>query len=125
MRRMVSIGNYDVPEPSEYSATTATIVDSARNVEGYVVGAVIRENVAKVSMTWKFIKTQEWADLLAKFDSTRGGSFYNDVTFFCQDTNTWETRRMYVSDRVANVFLRDKNGNIRGYTGATMALVEV
>lgn len=125
MRRMVSIGDYDVPEPSEYSATTATIVDSARNVEGYVIGAVVRENVAKVSMTWKVIKTQEWADLLAKFDSTRGGSFYNDVTFFCQDTNTWETRRMYVSDRVANVFLRDKNGNIRGYTGATMALVEV
>lgn len=125
MRAMVSIGSYDVPEPQKYSATTATIVDSARNVEGYVVGAVIRENVAKVSMSWNFLTASKWAELLSKFDSTRGGSFYNEVTFYCQDTNQWETRTMYVSDRVADVFLRNKDGSIRGYTGVTMSLVEV
>ena len=122
---MVSIGDYAVPEPSIYQATTSTVVDSARNVQAQVVGAVVRENLAKVAITWNFISAQDWADLLARFDSTRGGSFYQTVTFFCQDTNNWETREMYISDRVADVFLRNKDGSIRGYTNARFSLVEV
>ena len=125
MRPMVSIGDYAVPEPSIYQATTSTVVDSARNVQAQVVGAVVRENLAKVAITWNFISAQDWADLLARFDSTRGGSFYQTVTFFCQDTNNWETREMYISDRVADVFLRNKDGSIRGYTNARFSLVEV
>lgn len=125
MRALVSIGGYDVPAPSTYQSTTATVVDSARNVKGYVVGAVIRENIAKAAMTWKFISAQDWADLLAQFDSTRGGNFYQDVTLFIQDTNSWETRTMYVSDRTANIFLRNPDGSIKGYTDASMSIVEV
>lgn len=125
MRALVSIGSYDFPAPSAYSGTTTTIVDSGRNTKGYVVGAVIREDVGKVEMTWDFISVSEWAGLLSKFSVKRGGSFVNSVTFFCQDSGTWETRDMYVSDRQASVFLRDKAGNIRGYTGASLSLVEV
>ena len=36
MEALVSIGGYALPEPSTYSAVTSTIVDSARNVSGYV-----------------------------------------------------------------------------------------
>lgn len=125
MRPMVSIGSFDFPEPSTYSATTSTIVDSGRNVEGYVIGAVIRDDVAKISMTWNYISAQDWANILAQFSPARGGSFYNNVTFYLQDTNSWVTRQMYVNDRQADVFLRDKAGNIRGYTGATLALIQV
>lgn len=125
MTPMVSIGSFAFPEPSTYSATTSTIVDSGRNVQGYVIGAVIRDDVARVDCTWNFITASDWADILAKFSPARGGSFYNNVTFYCQDTNSWVTREMYVSDRQAQVFLRDKAGNIRGYTGATLALIQV
>lgn len=125
MRPLVRIGSFDVPEPSTYSSTTATVVDSARNAQGVQIGAVIRDGVAKVEMTWKFITAADWASLLKQFDMKRGGSFYNNVNFFNQDTNDWETREMYVSDRVSQVFLRDKAGNIRGYTGARIALIEV
>ena len=125
MTPLVSIGNFSVPEPSTYSATTSTIVDSGRNVQGVVIGAVVRDDVAKVAMTWNFISAQDWADLLAQFSPARGGSFYNNVTFFCQDTNSWVTRQMYVSDRTASIFLRDSAGNIRGYTNAALSLVEV
>lgn len=125
MRPMVSIGNFDFPEPSTYSATTSTIVDSGRNVKGYVIGAVIRDDIAKIECSWNYISAQDWANILAQFSPARGGSFYNDVTFFLQDTNSWVTREMYVSDRQAQVFLRDKAGNIRGYQGATLSLVEV
>ncbi len=125
MRPLVSIGAFDVPEPSTYSSTTATVVDSARNAKGVQIGAVIRDGVAKVEMTWKFISAADWASILSCFDMKRGGRFYNDVTFFNQDTNSWETREMYVSDRTSSIFLRDKAGNIRGYTGARVALIEV
>lgn len=125
MRALVSIGDFNVPEPSTYTATTATIVDSARNAQGYVIGAVIREDVGKVEMSWNFITVSDWASILAKFSEARGGSFYNNVTFFCQDSGTWETREMYVSDRTAEIFLRDKAGNIRGYLNASLSLVEV
>lgn len=125
MRAMVSIGDFDFPEPSTYSATTSTIVDSGRNVEGYVIGAVIRDDVSRVDLGWNFISAADWASIMAKFSSARGGAFYNNVTFYCQDTNAWETREMYVGDRSAQVFLRNKDGSIRGYQGASLALIEV
>lgn len=125
MRALVSINGHDIPDPSTYAGTTSTVVDSGRNVEGYWVGSVIRDDIAKVEMSWNFITVQDWADILALFSRARGGDFVNSVTFFCQDTGTWETRQMYVNDRKANVFLRDKAGNIRGYTGAAINLIEV
>lgn len=125
MRPMVSVAGHDIPEPSTYSGTTSTVVDSARNAEGYVVGAVIRDDIGKIEMKWNFITVEDWAGILKLFSIKQGGSFTNSVTFFCQDTGTWETREMYVNDRKASVFLRDKAGNIRGYTNATMNLIEV
>lgn len=125
MTPLVSIGSFDFPEPSTYSATTSTIVDSGRNVQGYVIGAVIRDDVARVDCTWNFITASDWADILAKFSPARGGSFYNNVTFYCQDTNSWVTREMYVGDRSAQIFLRNKDGSIKGYQGASLALIEV
>lgn len=125
MRAMVSIGNFDFPEPSKYSGTTSTVVDSARNTAGYVIGAVIRDDVGKVEMSWNFITVENWANILKKFSKKHGGKFYNNVTFFCQDSGTWETREMYVSDRKASVFLRNRDGSIKGYTDASLSLVEV
>lgn len=124
MRALVSIGGFDLPEPSTYAGTASTAVDSGRNVEGYWVGSVIRDSMAKVEMTWNFISVQDWANICAKFDGSRGGSFVNSVTFFCTDTGQWETRSMYVNDRKANIFLRNKDGSIRGYTGASLNLIE-
>lgn len=125
MTPLVTIGNYVVPEPSEYTGTTSTVVDSARNAEGYMVGAVIRDDLGKVQCKWKYITASDWATLLSKFSIAKGGSFTNMVTFFCQDSNSWETREMYVSDRTAKVFKRDYNGNIQGYLDANLSLVEV
>ena len=125
MKALVTVNGYNFPSPSTYSATTSTIVDSARNVKGYIIGAVIRDDVAKISMTWNFISAQNWANIMKCFSPTRGGAFYNDVTFFLSDTNSWVTREMYVSDRNASIFLRNKDGSIKGYTGASLNLIEV
>lgn len=125
-KSMVTVGGFGFPEPSTYMGNTATIVDSARNAQGKVIGAVIRDDVAKVEMTWRYLTVKQWADILKCFSIKRGGKFYNQVTFFCQDTGGWETREMYVSDRNAGVFRRDpKNGEILGYTDCSLSLVEV
>ena len=65
MEALVSIGGYSLPEPSSYSAVTSTIVDSARNVQGYVVGSVIRPDVAKIELSWKYLTAREWANILS------------------------------------------------------------
>lgn len=122
MTALVSIGGFDFPEPSTYNATASTIVDSGRNVSGYVVGAVVRHDVAKIEMSWKYLTAQQWASILTLFKS----SFFNDVYFLNQTTNSYETRTMYVSDRTASMWRRDpQTGEVMGYTGCSLSLVEV
>lgn len=126
LRALVTVGEFDFPEPSSYSGNTATLVDSARNAQGVTIGAVIRDDVGKVEMSWKYLTVEQWANILKCFSIKRGGNFYNNVTFFCQDEGDWTTRLMYVSDRKAGMFRRDpETGDVLGYTDASLSLVEV
>ncbi len=119
---LVSIGGFVFPEPATYNATTSTIVDSARNVSGYVVGAVVRSDVAKIELTWKYLTADDWAQILSLF----ADSFYNDVRFLNQTTNNYETRTFYVSDRTASMWRRHpETGAVMGYTNCALSLVEV
>ena len=49
---------------SSYSATTSTIVNSGRNVQGKVVGSVVRHDVAKVALKWKYLTAKQWASVI-------------------------------------------------------------
>lgn len=125
-RALISVGEFNFPEPSSYSGNTATLVDSARNSAGYTVGAVIRDDVGKVEVSWKYLTVEQWANILKCFSISAGGSFYNDVTFFCQDIGDWTTRRMYVSDRKAGMWRRHpETGDVMGWTDCSLSLVEV
>lgn len=139
MANLITIGGFVVPTPSKYTANTATIVNSARNADGYMTGSVIRDDVAKISMSWNFITTADWASLLQLFDPKYGavsnkGKFTRSVTFFNQVSNALDTRTMYVSDRNADSFLlyhdydapsADWIGLPKGYTDASLSLIEV
>lgn len=122
MEPLISIGDYGFPEPSTYNATTATIVNSARNALGKTVGAVVRPDVAKVEVGWRYLTVEQWAAILSKFSS----SFYNSVHFFSQTSGTYEDRDMYVSDRTAGMWRRDpETGRVLGWTNCSLSLVEV
>ena len=122
MEALISVGGYALPEPSTYNAVTSTIVDSARNVSGYVVGSVVRHDVAKVELTWKYLTAQQWANVLSCFTN----SFYNDVRFYNQATASYTTRSMYISDRNAEMFRRNPStGAIMGWLNCSLSLVEV
>ena len=126
IQALVSVGGFDFPEPSSYKGSTSTLVDSARNVQGIMVGSVVRDDVGKVEMSWKYLTVQQWADILKCFSIARGGNFINNVTFFCQDIGGWTTRQMYVSDRNANMFRRNpETGEVMGYTDISLSLIEV
>jgi hypothetical protein len=125
-KALVRVAGLDLPEPSTYSGNTSTLVDSGRNVQGELIASVIREDVAKVEMTWNYLTAEQWAAINKKFSGKHGGSFFNDVTFYDQTSGDWITRRMYVSDRSAGMWRRDPtNGNILGWTGCKLSLIEV
>jgi hypothetical protein len=122
MEALVSVGGYNFPEPSSYSAVTSTIVDSARNVSGYVVGTIVRSDVAKIELSWKYLTAKQWANILSLFSD----GFYNSVRFYNQVTANYDVREMYVSDRNAGMWRRDPNtGEIMGWTNCSLSLVEV
>lgn len=122
MRALVSVGGYDFPEPSTYEPNVATIVDTGRNVNGYVVGTIVRNDVAKISLSWRYLTVAEWSAVLSCFSR----SFYNNVTFFNPVSGSYETRRMYVSDRPSAMFRRHpETGEVMGWTNCSLSLVEV
>lgn len=126
IRALVQVNGYDFPEPSAYSATTATIVDSGRNTDGVVIGAVIRDNVASIEISWRYLTAAQWARILQCFTIAQGGSFSNTVTFYDQTVGGWVTKTMYVSDRSSGMWRRNpNNGDIMGWTECKLSLVEV
>ena len=126
-RALVSVGGFDFPEPSDYKGNTSTLVDSGRNTEGKMVGAVIRDDVAKVEISWKYLTVKQWADILKCFRIASGGKFINSVTFFNQDIGDWDTRDMYVGDRSpGGAWRRDpETGELLGWKDCKLSLVEV
>jgi hypothetical protein len=122
MTALVTVSGVPLPEPSEYSGNTSTIVDSGRNVSGYVIGSVVRHDVAKVELKWRYLTVAQWASVLSLFTH----NFYHSVTFFNQATGSYTTRQMYVSDRKAGMWRRHpETGEVMGWTGCSLSLVEV
>ena len=125
IKALVTVGNYEFPEPSAYSGNTSTLVDSGRNTEGKFVGTVIRDDVSKVEISWKYLTVEQWARIQRCFRQSAGGKFINLVTFFDQSVGGWVTKEMYVNDRKAGLWRRDPNsGDVLGWTDCSLSLIE-
>lgn len=123
-RALVSVDGYDFPEPSAYSGNTSTLVDSGRNVDGRMVASVIRDDISKVEISWKYLTVEQWARIQKCFKGF--DKFVNTVTFFDQTAGGFVTKEMYVSDRKAGLFRRDpKTGDVLGWTDCSLSLIEV
>ncbi len=125
-RALVKVGDYDFPEPSAYSGNTSTLVDSARNVQGKMVGSVIRDDVAKIEISWRYLTVEQWARIQMCFRQSAGGKFINNVEFFDQSVGRWVRKEMYVNDRKAGMWRRSpETGDILGWTDCSLSLIEV
>lgn len=126
MEALVKVGEYSFPEPSSYSANTSTIVNSSRNVEGTMIGSVVRENVSKVEISWKYLTVEQWARIQKCFSEADGGKFINTVKFFDQSKGDFNTKDMYVSDRKSGLWRRDPaTGAVLGWTDCSLSLIQV
>ncbi len=121
---LVTVGEYDFPEPSSYNALTSDLVDSGRNVQGMMVGSVIRENVSKVEISWKYLTVEQWSRILQCFNGRT--KFVNTVYFFDPVAGKKIEKKMYVSDRKAGMWRRDpETGTVLGWTDCSLSLIEV
>jgi hypothetical protein len=125
-KALVTVGGYDFPEPSSYKVNTATLVDSARNVQGKMIGSVIRDDVTKIELSWKYLTVEQWSAILRCFDIKRGGKFINQVTYYEPLDGDWNTKEMYVNDRPSPMWRRNPNtGDIMGWVDCQLNLIEV
>ena len=125
-KALVSVGDIDFPEPSAYSGNTSTLVDSSRNAEGKLIGSVIRDDISKIEISWKYLTVEQWARIQKCFRQSSGGKFINNVTFFDQSVGGWVTKEMYVNDRKSGLWRRNpENGDVLGWTDCSLALIEV
>lgn len=125
-KALVYVAGKALPEPSSYEGVTSTLVDSGRNLEGRVVGAVIRDDIGKVSLKWKYLTVEQWARINKMFKQSAGGKFINRVEFFDQTVGGWVTKEMYINDRKAGAWRRDPDtGELLGWTECSLSLIEV
>jgi len=115
------IPNYAFPEPTTYSGTTSTMIDSGTSVSGKLLSSIVREDVARISLSWNFLSVEEWAKINQLFKA----SYEYPVRFFDQTKGDWGERTMYASDRSAGMWRRDDEGNVLGWTGCSLELTEV
>ena len=123
-RALVKVGDFDFPEPSTYTANTSTLVDSSRNVQGKMVGSVIRDDIAKIEISWRYLTVEQWAQIQQCFKGA--DKFINLVTYFDQSIGGWITKEMYVSDRKSGLWRRNpETGAVMGWTDCSLSLIEV
>lgn len=116
---------YELPQPSTYVGTTSTLVDSGRNSKGYVISSVIRVDVAKIELSWKYLTADKWAEVISHFKGT-DEDFFLYIKFFNQGTNEYEIRQMYSNDmKTGGSPLYVKDGNIQGWKDCKLNLIEV
>lgn len=124
MQPFIKINGNVYPQPRRgLELLTATIVDSARNANGVVVGQKVGRDQQKLnSLQWGYMDAELWAQLLQEFDT----SFFVTVTYPDMVHNKWTTRKMYPGDRTATpYFLDEETGLPRGYINCKVNLIDV
>lgn len=111
---------FALPDPTSYSTTTSTLVDSGTSVSGKILGSVVRNDVVQISLSWNYLCAENWAAINEQFKTKH----IHKIKFFNQTTNALETRDMYVSDRSAGMY-KYSDGEAIGWTGCGIQLMEV
>lgn len=132
-----------LPCPSDYQGSSSTLVDSARNANGVLIGQVIKSNVAKVELKWNYLTVDEYKKIAQLFEPEYYGgdtsAFMRAVSFFDVIKGGWngsidnypdavsnKCKVFYTNDRkvqFAKIVLND-NGSPKGYSGVSLNLID-
>lgn len=107
MNAFIRINGNSYPQPRRgLNLIVSTIVDSARNTNGVVVGQKVGRDQQKINdLEWAYLTAEQWSAILKEFDK----GFYATVTYPDMVNNRWTTRKMYPGDRTATPFHIDEN----------------
>lgn len=123
MTAFIRINGNAYPQPRRgLELMTATLVDSARNANGVVVGQVIGREQQKINnVEWGYLTAAQWSAILKEFES-----FYVTVSYPDMVNNCWTTRKMYPGDRTATPFHLDENTGLPlDYINCKVNLIDV
>lgn len=123
MQGLIRVNGVEIPYPARgLDIMVATIVDSARNANGAVVGQKIGRDQYKLnSLQWLWLTAEQWATILSLFSG-----FYVTVEFPDPVTNSWRTLRMYPGDRSGEPYwLDDETGLPTHYRNCKVNLIDV
>lgn len=124
---MTSLKNntrYWIPNPDfndGLQGLVATLVNSARNVEGVVTAQKIGRDQDKHTFSWNLLTVDEWETLLKFWDS----NFMFNLYYYSPVQSKFIIRKFYVSDRTYKYFDTDSSGKPTAYKDCSASLVDV
>lgn len=122
MGAFIYINNVAVPYPARgLELMVATLVDSARNANGVVVGQKIGRDQYKINnLQWPWLTSTQWSQILTLFSG-----FYATVKFPDPVSGGWKTLRMYPGDRTAEPYWVDDSGLPTHYRNCRVNIIDV
>lgn len=102
---VIKVNGHPYPYMSrDLTMITSTIVDSARNANGVVVGQKVGRDQAKLdNLVFPWLKAETWASILQDMENFQVTVEYPDMV-----TNSWVTRTFYPGDRSAKIWKIDQ-----------------
>lgn len=118
----LAINGYELPPCKRgVNVIVTTVVDSARNSNGVVVGQRIGRDQYKVNdLEWSWLTAAQWQRIL-----NLTSNFFFNVTFNDPVSGKLKTLRMYCGDRSAEPYWVDKNGKPTHYRNCKVNLIDV
>ncbi len=117
----LAINGYELPSPKRnVKPTVVTMVDSARNANGEVVGQKVGRDQYKIdTLEFPWLTAEKWSEILTILDN-----FFVNVTFPDPVTNRKKTIKMYVGNRTAEPYWVDDEGNPTHYRNCKFNLID-
>lgn len=115
-----------VPAKDGCALEISTIVDSARNAVGSMIGNTVGDDKVKLTLNYPPLPDADFRNLLVLFDREHGGAFKKYVKFWDPRVGTQVIRLMYVGDRSGKPYFGDStSGKPEYWTNVKANLVEV
>lgn len=121
MAATIYVNGKPFPSPKRgLNFVISTMVSSARNANGEVVGQKIGRDQNKLdSLVWPILDAETWSAMLKEFDQ-----FFVIVKFPDMASNQWRTLKMYPGDRSAEPYMVDEDGFPTKYINCKVNLID-
>lgn len=121
MAATIYVNGKPFPSPKRgLNFVVSTMVSSARNANGEVVGQKIGRDQNKLdALVWPILDAETWSAMLREFDQ-----FFVTVRFPDMVTNQWKTLKMYPGDRSAEPYMVDDDGFPAKYINCKVNLID-